>query len=417
MAIRRLRLVSNNICFGPTPMPHTEVEQRLTVSEAGRVWFNAYNYGYGVFDYTPGRKQQLSIDKDVAARLLLLAADYSKQCPNNTIITDIGSWTMTLYESDGSKQTLQGGLCGGVAAGGADLTDAMREAIPIDGLWAFDAAESRDTEAGDDTNVVLFPEYEALKKEVEKLRTEISMLVLERDNLLYVECKNIEMSYMLALGSIEYKLYESECKMLRLKRKAELIRAKRNRQEKVLLSEIDDRLDEEFAEYKARLEAHIDKVNAAIKRNQGDILTEEETKELKRLYRKTVKALHPDLHPNLDEAHMRLFLNAVAAYESGDLATLRLISEMVSDADASDEAPDAMLYLINEKDRLTDLLKELDKSIADIKSEYPYTVRELVYDKDKIARRRAELEDIIDQYESATQVYAAEIEKMVNGNG
>ena len=51
-----------------------------------------------------------------------------------------------------------------------------------------------------DYTIILFPEYVTLKAEVEKLRTEISMLLLERDELRLVVCKNIETSYMLALG-------------------------------------------------------------------------------------------------------------------------------------------------------------------------------------------------------------------------
>jgi hypothetical protein len=50
--------------------------------------------------------------------------------------------------------------------------------------------------------VVPFPEFAALKAEVEKLRVEISMLLLERDELRFVICKNIETAYMLALGSL-----------------------------------------------------------------------------------------------------------------------------------------------------------------------------------------------------------------------
>ena len=70
--------------------------------------------------------------------------------------------------------------------------------------------------------VILFPEFITLKAEVEKLRTEISMLLLERDELRLVVCKNIETAYMLAVGSIEYKAYELHCKVLRLKRKIDL---------------------------------------------------------------------------------------------------------------------------------------------------------------------------------------------------
>ena len=56
--------------------------------------------------------------------------------------------------------------------------------------------------------IIIFPEIENLQKEIERLRTELSMLLLERDELKYVQCKNIETAYMLALGSLEYKAYE-----------------------------------------------------------------------------------------------------------------------------------------------------------------------------------------------------------------
>jgi hypothetical protein len=59
-----------------------------------------------------------------------------------------------------------------------------------------------------DGNIILFPEFQKLKEEVDKLRIELSMLILERDQLRFVECKNIEMVYILKLGSLEYKAFE-----------------------------------------------------------------------------------------------------------------------------------------------------------------------------------------------------------------
>ena len=69
-------------------------------------------------------------------------------------------------------------------------------------------------------NIILFPEFEKLKTEISSLKARISELLCMRDQMLFVECKNIEMEYMLALGDLEYKAYELNCHMLRLKRKA-----------------------------------------------------------------------------------------------------------------------------------------------------------------------------------------------------
>lgn len=106
--------------------------------------------------------------------------------------------------------------------------------------------------------IILFPEFVTLKAEVEKLRTEISMLLLERDELRLVICKNIETAYMLALGSLEYKAFELNCEVLCIKRKIDLIQAKKNRQEKIVLSAIEELLDEEFAEFQRQLDEQIE---------------------------------------------------------------------------------------------------------------------------------------------------------------
>ena len=46
-------------------------------------------------------------------------------------------------------------------------------------------------EVSSSSNVIVFPDFEKLKSEVEKKRTEISMLLLGRDELQFVICKNI----------------------------------------------------------------------------------------------------------------------------------------------------------------------------------------------------------------------------------
>ena len=240
-------------------------------------------------------------------------------------------------------------------------------------------------------NVIVFPDFEKLKSEVEKMRTELSMLLLERDELQFVICKNIETEYMLKLGSIEYKAYEAQCAALRLKRKIELIQAKKNRQEKVIISAIEDTLDNEFAEYKKQLDEQIDKMNDALKRSKADVLSDEDNRELKKLYRKIVKELHPDINPDVSEAQVQLFENAVSAYKNGDLGTLRIINEMVGNSPLPKQDKDAMTQIVEEKDRLQGLLKAIRESIEKIKSEYPYTMKEVLEDTEKQSRRNRNL--------------------------
>ena len=268
-------------------------------------------------------------------------------------------------------------------------------------------------EVSSSSNVIVFPDFEKLKSEVEKKRTELSMLLLERDELQFVICKNIETEYMLKLGSIEYKAYEAQCAALRLKRKIDLIQAKKNRQEKIIISAIEETLDEEFAEYQKQLDEQIDKVNAAIKRSKAEVLSDEENKVLKKLYRKIAKALPPDINPDVSEAQVQLFDNAVSAYKSGDLGTLRIISEMVGNNPLPEQHKDAMTQLVEERERLEGLLESIRESIENIKSEYPYTMKDILEDTKKTEQKKQELESVIEQYNELISIYKAKIEEML----
>lgn len=262
-------------------------------------------------------------------------------------------------------------------------------------------------------NVIVFPDFEKLKNEIEKMRTELSMLLLERDELQFVICKNIETEYMLKLGSIEYKAYEAQCAVLRLKRKIELIQAKKNRQEKVIVSAIEETLDSEFAEYQKQLDEQIDKMNDALKRSKAEVLSDEDNKKLKKLYRKIVKALHPDINPDVSEAQVQLFDNAVQAYKNGDLNTLRIIGEMVGNSPLPEQHKDALTQLNEEKERLQHLLKAIRDSIEQIKSEFPYTMKEIIEDEEQTEQKKKELENILSQYNELISIYKAKIEEMI----
>ena len=187
-----------------------------------------------------------------------------------------------------------------------------------------------------------------------------------RDQMLFVECKNIEMEYMLPLGDLEYKAYELNCHMLRLKRKAELIQACKNRQEKIILSEIENILDTEFADYQAHLDEQLHKMNRAMERSRGEWLSEDELQEARKLYHDIVKALHPDLHPELGPEKLELFHNAVSAYERGDIKSLRIISVMVRGSDTVDQEKDKTAALTRERDRLKELVTDLQEQIEKI---------------------------------------------------
>ena len=261
-------------------------------------------------------------------------------------------------------------------------------------------------------NIILFPDFEQLRTDVQHLRETLSSSLLERDELQLVICRNLEMHYMLTFGSLEYRLYEAQCTILRLKRKIEYIQQAINRQEPIHLATIDHQLDQEFITYEQLLNEKIDQINAAIERKNAPKLSKEDTVQIKKFYRIIVKELHPDLHPEQTEAQLKLFKNAVVAYHNGDVDTLQTIFELLDDS-VLEPHEDALTHLRKEQKRLMHLVATVQQTIATIKQQFPYTERELLNDAQQIAQRKAELERVIQQYVDLIAVYQHTIEEMV----
>lgn len=213
-------------------------------------------------------------------------------------------------------------------------------------------------------NLIMFPQYDELVKDNERLRTELSMLVLERDELMLVICKNIETEYLINFGGLEHRVYEAECRVRRLKRKIELIRAKQNRQEKVNMDTIELKLDAEFEQYEKQLEDQLDKMNEALDRQNAQSLSDSDSAELRKLYRKIIKALHPDLNTDTSEGQLAMFRRAVEAYGHGDLSSLRIIASTLSDPAVHEPDKGEIIRLTEQKKKLKELLENPEKMEA-----------------------------------------------------
>lgn len=147
--VKSIRIISNNICYGPEPDANDEVEQYLTISSTGRVWFSARDYQQFCDGKNYCRKKQVSIGKWKAEFLFRLILNMQL---NPVFVTDVGSYRIEICYTNGRKDEIHGDLISGVfshAYGNeddVDLTRLLRRYIPVYGLWAFDASTSPDYE-------------------------------------------------------------------------------------------------------------------------------------------------------------------------------------------------------------------------------------------------------------------------------
>lgn len=270
--------------------------------------------------------------------------------------------------------------------------------------------------ADQNTNIIVFPNIDKLKDEINILKRTFTSLILERDNIKHVVCRNIEMKYTLELGGLEYRAYALNCKMLRLKRKIELIQMKINRQESIDNVEISNILDLEFAEYQENLRMLLEKVNESISRSKSKLLTDDELKEVKALYREIIKKLHPDVLLNSTQEQERLFQNAKNAYESGDIKTLRLIKEMIYDVNEEDINKLSASFITEEMDRVSHLIKDIEEEINVIKNSNPYKLKEIIENKQLLGMKKQELTETIENIEQRTKSYNLHLNNILEKN-
>ena len=206
--------------------------------------------------------------------------------------------------------------------------------------------------------------------EVKKLKEELAQLIFEYDNLVNHVCPEIEMEYVLEFGLYEYRLYKLELEIDKLKRKIQLIRIEINHGNEIDLDKIDMQLNEEFEEYEKQVQAQIDEINN-LEENGVEKLSPQDSRKLKKLYRKLIKRLHPDLHPNQTFFELNLFYRAVYCFENGDLKGLESVATLLPDGDVEE---------VSEIEKIKELIREFEQRISKLKDDYPYNKKELLED-------------------------------------
>ncbi len=136
--LKKMRIVSNNICYGPMPEPDEEVEQHLTINNEGRVWFSGYNFGCDGERYEKARSKNFKIDKSAADKLFEAIETYFGNEYTEIFATDIGDWVMELTNTDGVAYRFRGSLCADFDYEGTDLSDLVRDTVGMDDLYVFD---------------------------------------------------------------------------------------------------------------------------------------------------------------------------------------------------------------------------------------------------------------------------------------
>lgn len=221
--------------------------------------------------------------------------------------------------------------------------------------------------------------------EIDGLREEFSRLVFEKDRLLGQDSQRLSAEYMNRVGAKELALWRLNGDLSRAVRKLELVRACMARGEVPDIEAIDSQLDEVFSDFMRELKERDREFREAMSYGSGRPLSDEESRELRDLYRKIVKRLHPDINPGVTADDLALFDSAVQAFKCGDLDKVRAIYWNTPDAPGTGmSAADLKIRIL-----------QLKEDIAKIKSIYPFDKIGFLNDPDAVRARNLELDEQI----------------------
>lgn len=241
-----------------------------------------------------------------------------------------------------------------------------------------------------------FPKYETL--------------LLRRDQL-KKEALIIRRAYIKEFGELINKKFEKMIACIELKKKIAFCALIVNRGEQPDQDEMEAYIEQQMSDYRSQLTEMIKELNST---KEDSVITPADAQEIKSIYRKIARSLHPDLstimtdHPEMSEIWNRVSV----AYKCNDLKSIRELDVLVTRALAQlgEETQCNVIPNIEKK------ISELEKEIEEIINTEPYAFKLILENQSEIEEKKAVLEAEYRQYCSYEELLKQQLE-MLMGEG
>jgi hypothetical protein len=250
----------------------------------------------------------------------------------------------------------------------------------------------------------LSPEIITLQENIASLKQELGKVIFERDEMLNTVKPNLEAEYQKKIGYKELERMETEITARRYKRQVELIRAAVNRQESIEENRIEKQLDDEFQEWYKKIKEQYQKVKEAEDR-LNSLMSDDQNKEFKKLYRQLVFKLHPDLNPNQTKDEENLWHRVQLAYEGGDLEEMRSLAIILDAQYETVELPSSKDVLQKRKEKLTEQIQKTINTMSELEQKFPFNIIGKLADNDWVNTKVEEIQEQINQWQEKCKHY------------
>lgn len=217
-------------------------------------------------------------------------------------------------------------------------------------------------------------------------------LLLQRDQL-KKEALQYRRAYIREFGELINQVFEKKIDCIALKKSITFCQLAKNQGRKPNIAAMNKYVAQQMTEYRKQLSDMVSEFNST---KSDSTISPLDAKEIKAIYRKIARQLHPDMSPVTKEHPelVELWEQASIAYKCNDLKMLRetdfLVQQVLSQLGASD-AP-IVVPDIAEK------IAALEQEIHTIITTEPYSYKLILDDKDETADRKTAYEAELMQY-------------------
>jgi hypothetical protein len=230
-------------------------------------------------------------------------------------------------------------------------------------------------------------------------------LLIRKDSLLK-DAGSIRVAWIREFGALINRSFEAKIECIRLKKEIAFCRQSVNRGEKVDLTAMAEYISGVMAEYEEQLHDMLRETRSAMSAQRTDTAT---LIEVKHLYRKLAKKIHPDLYSHTadDPELMELWQRLTSAYHANALKEIRELEVLIEKAIASHGGERDTVDIPDLPERIADLEDEIEK----ITTTPPYIYNDILSDPKRVEVRRNELKEEIESFES----YRKELDQYLTG--
>lgn len=211
-------------------------------------------------------------------------------------------------------------------------------------------------------------------------------IILKRDRI-KKEAFEYQQQYLRVFGNLHKLEFKLQIDCIALKKKIEFCTQCVNHNKEIFMTELNQYIDHIMEEYYEDLKNLEEDVNHS---KDVTLISREDVKEIKKIYYKIAKLIHPDMHPELFEKEevKDLWNRALIAYTCNDLKELREIEVLVSVYNSC--KVDIKVEDLNEK------IEKIKKEIIEIKSRTPYMYKDILENRIKIRELKEKLNESIE---------------------